>query len=207
MCDDERDIGDNDGDDVDESAPPLPAADSVLSPDVDADRLQPGKRSAPPPSAELDDEPAIRTMLVVGIDGSDEADAALRWATHYGTRTRAVVHAYAVWRSPPVPGGDPRYASITVRSDLEAEAEARSWVHQALHSRGIEHGAEVHGHIVQGDPAEVLIELARTAELLVLGNHGRGASVDARPDSVTRQCARYADCPIVLVPDLRAARR
>jgi nucleotide-binding universal stress UspA family protein len=139
-------------------------------------------------------------MLVVGIDGSDEADAALRWASRYGTRTGAVVHAYAVWRSPPVPGGDPNYAPLTVRSDLAAEAEARSWVHKALHARGVDRRAAVHGHIVQGDPATVLIELARTAELLVLGSHGRAADADVQPGSLTWQCTRHACCPVVLVP-------
>jgi hypothetical protein len=32
----------------------------------------------------------------------------------------------------------------------------------------------MHG-LERGDPAEVLLEAARDAELLVLGNHGRGA--------------------------------
>jgi nucleotide-binding universal stress UspA family protein len=204
MRDDERDVGEGDWDDVEDSAPPLPAADSVFDAGVDADRLRPLEPIALPPPAESDDQPAIRTMLVVGIDGSDEADAALQWAARYGTRTGAVVHAYAVWKSPPVPGGDPRYASITVRSDPAAEAEARRWVSKALHSRGIEHRAEVHGHIVQGDPATVLVELARTAELLVLGNHGRAVDADAQSASVTWQCTRSACCPIVLVPDLAA---
>jgi nucleotide-binding universal stress UspA family protein len=58
----------------------------------------------------------------------------------------------------------------------------------------------VHGHIVQGDPATVLIELARTAELLVLGSHGRAADADVQPGSVTWQCTRHACCPVVLVP-------
>jgi hypothetical protein len=97
------------------------------------------------------------------------------------------VHAYAVWKSPPVSGGDPRYAPFTVSSDPNAEAQARSSVINALHSRGIDHQPEVHGHIVQGDPATVLNELTGAAELLVLGNRRHAADADAQPGSVTWQ--------------------
>jgi nucleotide-binding universal stress UspA family protein len=52
----------------------------------------------------------------------------------------------------------------------------------------------------QGDPAEVLVEHARHAEMLVLGNHGRGALAGALVGSVAQRCAQRAPCPLVLVP-------
>ncbi|MEN3264595.1 MAG: uncharacterized protein V7646_1489 [Pseudonocardia sp.] len=52
----------------------------------------------------------------------------------------------------------------------------------------------------QGDPAAVLVEHARRAEMLVPGNHCRGALAAAGVGSVDQRCAQRAHCSIVLVP-------
>jgi nucleotide-binding universal stress UspA family protein len=58
----------------------------------------------------------------------------------------------------------------------------------------------MHG-LERGDAAEVLLETARDAELLVLGNHGRGALaatlVDASaPADRHLRCGSPADTPV-----------
>lgn len=136
-----------------------------------------------------------RPTVVVGIDGSDESRAAVRWAVRHARLTGAAVHAVAVWEQPiqfgdavPVPAAD-------------FEAEARGWLAAALPElRSAGPGAEVHSHLEQGDPATVLIDRARAADLLVLGNHGRGAVAGVLLGSVAQRCARRARCPVVLVP-------
>jgi nucleotide-binding universal stress UspA family protein len=52
----------------------------------------------------------------------------------------------------------------------------------------------------RGDAATELLTAARDADLLVLGNHGRGGIVGALVGSVAQRCAHHAGCPLVLVP-------
>ena len=53
--------------------------------------------------------------------------------------------------------------------------------------------------IVHGSPADVLIEAAEDAELLVVGSHGHGAVAALFLGSVSMRCAQLAPCPVVIV--------
>jgi nucleotide-binding universal stress UspA family protein len=105
------------------------------------------------------------------------------------------VHAVAVWHQPL------QFGDGMPMPPEEFEAEARTWLTEALPDlRATDPGAEVHTHLEQGDPATALLERARDADLLVLGNHGRGAIAGALLGSVAQRCAHRARCPVVLVP-------
>lgn len=54
--------------------------------------------------------------------------------------------------------------------------------------------------VVRGHAADALLEAGRGAELLVLGNHGRGALTGALLGSVAQRCVQHTPCPLVLVP-------
>ena len=59
-------------------------------------------------------------------------------------------------------------------------------------------GTRVRTVITRGDPAKVLVEAARNADLLVIGRRtGRLRSIASR--SISRRCASRADCPLVVV--------
>lgn len=133
---------------------------------------------------------------MVGIDGSDEAAAAVGWAVEQAGRMGAVIRAVAVWQQPLQFG-----VSAVPPPRKEFEAEARRWLAHALPALGPdEPGAEIHTQTEEGDPSSVLLEQAADADLLVLGNHGRGALTGAFVGSVAQRCAHRAPCPVVLVP-------
>jgi nucleotide-binding universal stress UspA family protein len=140
-------------------------------------------------------EAGPRPSVVVGIDGSAESRAALHWAVRHARGTGAAVHAVAVWQQP-IQFGDAPPLPAT-----EFEAQARSWLADALPELPAgETGVHVQAHLEHGDPATSLLGRADRAELLVLGNHGRGALTDTLLGSVAQRCARRARCPVVLVP-------
>ena len=61
------------------------------------------------------------------------------------------------------------------------------------------HGVEIERVVRIGQPAQVLIEEARSADLLVVGSRGHGGFVGLLLGSVSHQCALHASCPIVIV--------
>jgi nucleotide-binding universal stress UspA family protein len=53
---------------------------------------------------------------------------------------------------------------------------------------------------VQGDPTNVLTEVARGAAMLVVGRHRGGLLRHAVLGSVSAVCVRHATCPVVVIP-------
>ena len=60
-------------------------------------------------------------------------------------------------------------------------------------------GHDVAISLVQGDASEALLEAATGADLLVVGNRGRGALKEALLGSTSGRVADHAPCPVVIV--------
>jgi nucleotide-binding universal stress UspA family protein len=138
--------------------------------------------------------------IVVGVDGSEGALDALRYAVREAKRKGARLRVVAVWHVPPaayggvgfVPPYDPRVAF----KDGVAESLDR-----AVESLGEEaDGIEVERVLVEGHAAKVLLDAAREADLLVVGSRGLGGFTGLLLGSVSQECAHHAPCPIVIVP-------
>jgi coenzyme F420-reducing hydrogenase beta subunit len=62
----------------------------------------------------------------------------------------------------------------------------------------------MHGGSVRqsgGNAAQVLIDAAADADLLVVGSRGHGVFTEALLGSVSQQCVQHARCPVVIVRD------
>jgi nucleotide-binding universal stress UspA family protein len=144
-----------------------------------------------------------RPMIVVGVDGTSAGVAALRWAVGQARRTDGRVLAIAVSEPPPLTAGGPEIASSAIALNMSNEqmtVAADRWMTEAIAALPLDAGRAVERQVVSGDAANVLLETARGADLLVLGNHGRGALAGALAGSVAQRCAHHATCPLVLVP-------
>jgi nucleotide-binding universal stress UspA family protein len=112
--------------------------------------------------------------IVVGVDDSPEAAAALRWAIDEARLRRAalvIVHAWSFPLIGELPGG----AVDTLTTDLERAAAAL--LDQVVHRvAGDEPGVDVERRVLEGGAANVLLAAAAGADLLVVGSRGRGDS-------------------------------
>jgi len=140
--------------------------------------------------------------IVVGVDGSAAAQQALLWAIAEGRVRGGKVRAVLVWDLPmslgaagPLLGG-PGFGELDLdSSELQRSAEARLTELVAE----IAGSASVERHAVQGHTAEVLVQQAIGADLLVVGSHGHGGLAGALLGSVSHACAQHATCPVVIV--------
>lgn len=148
---------------------------------------------------------ADSARIVVGVDGSPGAFAALIWALVDAARSGAdveVVSAFLVddyWDDPLL--ADPRRIT-TLRSDTEARA--RAFVARAMGDPAVTAvpraaAVEVSVTIVAGEPAEHLVRLAQGARLLVVGSRGRGGVRSTLLGSVALHGVTHAPCPVVVV--------
>jgi nucleotide-binding universal stress UspA family protein len=77
-----------------------------------------------------------------------------------------------------------------------AEAVAAEAVAAA---KQLQSGIECEGKAVQGQPAEVLLEEAGDANLIVVGNRGHGGFASLLLGSVSHQVVQHAPCPVTVV--------
>jgi nucleotide-binding universal stress UspA family protein len=143
--------------------------------------------------------------LVVGVDGTAAGVAALRWAADQARGSGARVLAIAVSAPPPLLAGGPEVGAGLVAQTMLADeqqftAAADAWLTEAIEALATDARQVVDRQVRRGDAATELLAAARDAELLVLGNHGRGGIVGTLVGSVAQRCAHHAGCPLVLVP-------
>jgi nucleotide-binding universal stress UspA family protein len=137
-------------------------------------------------------------QVVVGVDGSDCGDAALRWAadraTAYGCPL-VIVHAWQLITSPDWFGG------LQVDREVYAE-QIESWlaehVAEVLPDRA---DLKVELRAVQDSTAGALTSAAGVHDLLVVGSRGRSGLAGLVLGSVAMQCVHHTKGAIaVLTP-------
>lgn len=142
--------------------------------------------------------------IVVGVDGSDHGQCALVWAAREARRRRRPLHIVTAYSVPifAASGLDGGYATVddsVIREGAEAVAK------QALDKIST-YEIDVTASVENGDASGVLLEMSRTAELLVFGTRGRGGFVGRLLGSVSSALPAHAKCPTVTVPLICADR-
>lgn len=141
---------------------------------------------------ELDAEETGR--VVVGVDGSVESKAALRWAANMATGMGWLLDVVMTWQPPVNYGWEPGIAGGEWQADTE---KALASVVDELFGAHRPHGLRT--FVWEGDPAHKLIEHAAGARMLVVGNRGRGGFRGLLLGSVSSKCAAHASCPVLVV--------
>lgn len=141
------------------------------------------------------DTQAMSERWIVGVDGSDEAADALRWAVHHASGRAVDVTAINAFHVPAI------MALMTAKrgfgvDELGLAATAGHELDVAIERVG---GA-VSPEVVEGQAAHVLVDAAVDAGLLVVGQRGSGDLRGHRLGSVSRYCATHSPAPVVVVP-------
>lgn len=133
------------------------------------------------------------TGVVVGVDGSAAAAAALRWAATEACRRQVALRIVSAWEERDRPG--PRRSGAPARI-------ARARVHKGL-ARVLSrqrYPRRIVCATPRGAPGQALLSQAGEHDLLVLGI--TGVSAGPAPGPVNWYCLRYGHGPLVFVPAL-----
>lgn len=132
--------------------------------------------------------------IVVGADGSDASAEALRWAIRQAKLTGAEVRVATGYTVPITIFVAPTYAEIDYERDaVEAQLTTIEKATQGLRD------VPMTTTVIETRPARLLTEMARDADLLVVGAHGPGGFSGMHLGSVANYCVHHAPCPVVVV--------
>lgn len=136
--------------------------------------------------------------VVVGVDGSEHGELALRFAAEEAALRAAELRIVCAWQLPPSMGFDMGLAPDVFESFrdeahiIAAEAQTQA--------ESLRPDVVIHTQVIEGPPARVLLEEAHDATLLVVGSRGRGGLAGMLLGSVSRHVVHQARCPVTVVP-------
>lgn len=144
-------------------------------------------------------DPTARNLgVVVGYDGSENAEAAVRCAADIAARRGTSLTVVSAYRAP-----IPMYAN---------PAALQAWKEDRAHQQGAEsllekaagllaeHTGEVDYVTVEGDSVGALAEISARAQQIVIGARGRGGFLGLLRGSVATSLPAHAACPTLVVP-------
>ena len=138
--------------------------------------------------------------IVVGTDGSEPADEAVRQATDMASREGAQLHLVTAYPDPQIlrerttGTGGGAYTIIDLRDVAE------SLVQRAARD-ALRKSVEVETHVREGQPAEVIIDVANQeqADLIVVGSRGLTGIKRYLLGSVSTKVSEHAPCSVMIV--------
>ena len=140
-------------------------------------------------------------VIVVGVDQSEGARAALRFALEEAKLRRATLRVVHAWQYGYIGATGVEGAYPALGGDIkELRAGAETALAETLRESIPEADTvEIERRVVEGRPAAVLVAESRDADLLVVGSRGHGGFTGLLLGSVSQQCAHHAACPVVIV--------
>jgi nucleotide-binding universal stress UspA family protein len=134
----------------------------------------------------------VTYRLVVGVDGSEHGNAALRWAVEEAKAHDGEIVAVFAWQLPfvGIPGAFDRD---------EMEKVCKAFVEKAVSTVVSDARVPITKLVAEGDVSASLIAAAKTADILVLGSRGRGGFAGLKLGSVSQECVQHAACAVAII--------
>jgi nucleotide-binding universal stress UspA family protein len=131
------------------------------------------------------------TGVVVGVDGSNSARAAVAWAAQAAERRGLALHLVEVL---PSTGGAADEAGLPHGRARALLSRARSIAHR------VSPNLLITMHTLSGRVGPALVNYATEAGMLVVGSNGPGGPIPLSLGSVLGEVTSHCRCPVILVP-------
>ena len=136
-------------------------------------------------------------LVVVGVDGSEGSQPALRFAAEEAALRNARLLVVCAWEVPSSLYAGLLSDDVVIAAENSAKDIAAKALSQVVH---LQPGIDREAGTPRGPAAEVLVRESADADLLVIGSSGHSGFAKLLPRSVSQQCAQHASCPVAIVP-------
>ncbi|CAL9614351.1 universal stress protein [Streptomyces sp. enrichment culture] len=139
--------------------------------------------------------------IVVGQQGDpQDSAAALDFAFRTAAARGATVRAVRAWTLPPVFAYSPGALRLMDEAGGLEPYERQALAAALAPWRERHPDVQVVEHVEMGSAGQVLLSVAGSAQLMVVGRRARRTAVGARIGSVAHGVLHHADCPVAVVP-------
>ena len=137
----------------------------------------------------------IATHILVGHDGSRDAETAFEDALDLAALARARLSVVSV-ASPPEPPTE-----VETQAAIEAATAHYEKLFESLRRQAQERQVALRTHVLVGHPADQILKTATAqgADLIVVGHRGRSAIREWVSGSTSRRVVSHANCPVLVV--------
>lgn len=136
------------------------------------------------------------SVIVVGVDGTPAAQAALTFAMREARLRGSALDVVTTWMLD-VDSGNP---SLGIPGDIARRVQAAQGVAISAALAATAAPPVIGRHVIEGVAGEELVRLGRDADYLVVGSAHKNVLKRALLGSVSQYCVRHATCPVVVVP-------
>lgn len=137
----------------------------------------------------------IATHILVGHDGSRDAETAFEYALDWAALTGARLSVISVGRLPEPP------AQVEMQAAIEAASSHYETLFEMLRRDAQQRQITVEPSVKIGHPAEQILKAAEEsgADLIVVGHRGRSPIAEFVSGSTSRRVVSHAKCPVLVV--------
>ena len=136
--------------------------------------------------------------IVVGVDGSEQSQQALRWAADYAATIGATLDAVSAWDWPSAAG----WGAAPIPMNWDPRQDTEKLLTETIDSVfDGQRPKDLRLLVVEGHPARVLLEQSKGAAMLVVGSRGHGGFAGLLLGSVSASVAEHASCPVLVMHD------
>jgi nucleotide-binding universal stress UspA family protein len=143
--------------------------------------------------------------IVVGTDGSAQAERAVEWAAREAVLRGAPLRIVSAAEMPPRMSAPPPGTDVETVATHLIDDRDRALAAAAGAAAATAPDVLIDTDPVDGPPAQAVADSGSGAQLLVVGSDGHGSFAAMTLGSVSRYAAVHASCPVVVFRDQTAA--
>lgn len=147
----------------------------------------------------INQTPAERSRVVVGVDGSEASKHALRWAQFMAHASASTLEVVTAWQ--PLTGyGWIGAGWVGIPADWNPNQDAEKALSATIDEVfDQQRPAGLKLTVREGSAAQVLLDASAGAGMLVVGSRGHGGFTGLLLGSVSAACTEHATCPVLVL--------
>ena len=137
----------------------------------------------------------VATHILVGHDGSRDAETAFEDALDLAALARARLSVVSI-ATPPEPPTE-----VETQAAIESATSHYETLFASLRRQAQEREVDLHTHVLVGHAADQILKTAAAqgVDLIVVGHRGRSAIREWVSGSTSRRIVTHAKCPVLVV--------